>query len=85
TYALNGLGNAACLQGNLVQAEKQLLRALELARKHRSDYETGLCHTSLGILAGKQQDLVTARRHLDQSVACFQPGGFQRELAVAFL
>jgi LuxR family maltose regulon positive regulatory protein len=85
TYALNGLGNVSCLQGDLAQAGKQLQRATELARKHRSHYETGLCHTSLGILAREHKDLVTARHHLDQSVGCFESGGFQRELAVACL
>jgi DNA-binding SARP family transcriptional activator/Flp pilus assembly protein TadD len=85
TYALNGLGNISCLQGNLAEAGKQLQRAMELAREHRSDYEMGLCDTSLGILSVEQKDPDTARQHLRQSVAFFESGGFQRELAVAYL
>jgi two-component SAPR family response regulator len=85
TYALNGLGSVSYLQDDLAQSKRQLQRAMELARMHRSGYEAGLCHTSLGILAIKQEDLVLAWTHLDQALECFEPGGFQRELAVTYL
>jgi ATP/maltotriose-dependent transcriptional regulator MalT len=85
TYALNGLGAVSYLQNDLTQSKRQLQRAMELARIHRSRYEAGLCHTSLGILAIKQEDLVSAWTHLDHAVECFEPGGFQRELTVAYL
>jgi tetratricopeptide (TPR) repeat protein len=56
TYALDGLGNTLRLQGNLAQAKESLLEAMQHAERHGSIFETGLCHISLGILAGEEGD-----------------------------
>lgn len=85
TYSLNGLGTVSRLQGDPTGSRKELLKALELATRHDVEYECGLCHTSLGILAGEREDLAAAREHLDQAVSCFEDGGFKRDLAVACL
>jgi LuxR family maltose regulon positive regulatory protein len=85
TYGANGLGNVSRLQGDRDLAARHLLKAMGLAQKHGSGYETGLCHISLGILAGDLEDLATARLHLDQAAECFESGGFRRDLAVARL
>ncbi len=53
--------------------------------EHGSDYEAGLCHTSLGILANEEAEPNRAWHHLDQAVALFEAGGFRRDLARACL
>jgi ATP/maltotriose-dependent transcriptional regulator MalT/DNA-binding SARP family transcriptional activator len=85
TYALNALGNVARLQGDLAGSEAQLQEALARATEHKSAYEVGLCHASLGILACQQEALDTARHHLDRAVEIFAQGGFRRDLALAQL
>ncbi|RPI52153.1 MAG: hypothetical protein EHM56_08715, partial [Chloroflexi bacterium] len=76
TYTLSALANVARLQGDLGQCARQLQKAMDLAGKHGSDYEIGLCHTSLGVLAGQMGDLDGGRHHLDQAVSLLEPGGF---------
>ena len=83
TYAALGLGTIYRLKGDLNQADQQLQKALDLASQHNSGYETGLCHTTLGLLAAELEDLVTARSYLDQAAQRFQAAGFQRDLAQA--
>jgi DNA-binding SARP family transcriptional activator len=83
TYALDAQGNIHRLQGALVEAKQQLVEALEHAQDHQSAYEMGLCHTSLGTLAGEERDLASARLHLDQAIERFEAGGFTRDLARA--
>lgn len=85
TYALDALGNTHRLQGDLAQAGERLSEAMERAQKHESPYEIGLCHTSLGILACQQGHLPEARHHLEQAVEIFAGGGFERDLARAYL
>ncbi len=85
TYTLDGLGNTLRLQGNLAQAKESLLEAMQHAERHGSIFETGLCHISLGILAGEEGDPAIAEHHLDQAVGQFAAGGFRRELARACL
>ncbi len=84
-YALNALGNLARLRGDRIQPRRQLQQALEMAQEHGSDYEAGLCHTSLGILANEEAEPNRAWYHLDQAVALFEAGGFRRDLARACL
>jgi ATP/maltotriose-dependent transcriptional regulator MalT/DNA-binding SARP family transcriptional activator len=85
TYALDALGNVLRLQGNLVSAQCKLREAMRHAEEHSSDYEIALCYTSLGVLAGEEGLLEDARRQLGKSVALFEAGGFERELARAWL
>jgi ATP/maltotriose-dependent transcriptional regulator MalT/DNA-binding SARP family transcriptional activator len=85
TYALDALGNILRLLGNFAQASKRLLEALEHAQEHKSTYEIGLCHTSLGTLASEEGDLQVARHHLDRAIERFEAGGFARDLARACL
>jgi LuxR family transcriptional regulator, maltose regulon positive regulatory protein len=85
TYTLIALANAARLQGDLAQCARQLQKAMDLASRHGSDYETGLGHTALGVLAGQMSDLAGAQHHLDQAAKLLQAGGQQRDLAVAYL
>ena len=84
-YGLIGLGTVHRLQGDLTRARKELHKGLDLAQKHGSAYEAGLCQTSLGILAIQRQDLLAAQQYLDQAIEGFETGGFQRELAIAYL
>jgi ATP/maltotriose-dependent transcriptional regulator MalT/DNA-binding SARP family transcriptional activator len=85
TYALAALGNAFRLQGNYVQATKQLMEAMDYAKAHESAYEIGLCHIGLGTLMREEGNLAVAREHLDETVELFEAAGFQQELSRAYL
>ncbi len=85
TYTLDALGNISRLGGNLALAHKHLSDALDSAREHASAYEVALCHTSLGILATEERNLALAQDYLNQAIACFEGGGYKRELARAYL
>jgi LuxR family maltose regulon positive regulatory protein len=85
TYAQVLLANAQRLQGDPIQARKQLVAAMEYAKDRESAYEVALCRTSLGILAGEEGDLDDARQYLDQAIETFASGGFQQELSRASL
>ncbi len=85
TYALDALGNTHRLKGELAQAHKLLVGARSRAEEHGAAYELGLCYTSLGILAGEEGDLASAQEHLDRAIELFGEGGFERDLARAYL
>ena len=85
THALIGEGEILRLQGDWPEARARLLEALALAMERQSDWEIGLCHTSLGIVASEEGNLEAATTHLDQAIGLLQTESYWEGLSRAHL
>ncbi|MDY7039241.1 MAG: tetratricopeptide repeat protein [Chloroflexota bacterium] len=82
-YTLSALGETYRLLGQHEQADTRGRQALELAARHESPYELGICLTALGINCYERGDRVSARQYLGQAHEHLQQCGVARDLARA--